>query len=79
MKVIVEAPDRLRREYFQKKEDTPLHWGYQNKGDFSLYGHRLSSLYREAIITAAWLTKSVQTGFSFSKILNSNAIRKVTS
>ena len=79
MMTLVEKPERLRREYFQKKENAPLRRGYQCKGDFSLYGHRLSSLYRGTIITATWLTKGIQTGFSFSKILNSNANQKVTS
>ena len=79
MKAVVETPKCLRREYFQKKEDAPLRRGYQSKGDFSLYGHRLSSLYRRAIITSTWLTKGIQASFSFSKILNSNVKRKVLS
>ena len=41
MMELAKTPERLRREYFQKKEDAPLS---ENKGDFSLYGHRLSSL-----------------------------------
>ena len=73
------TPERLRREYLLKKEDAPLRWGYQSKGDFSLYGHRLSSLFREAILGATWLIKSIQIGFSFSKILKLNANQKVTS
>ncbi len=43
----------LRREYFQKTEDAPLS---ENKGDFTLHGHRLSSLYRETRILMLWLT-----------------------
>ncbi len=76
MIAIVEIPERLRREYFSKKENAPLHRGYQHKGGFSLYGHRLSSLYRKPNLRVTWLIKSVQTGFSFSKILNSNAYQK---
>ncbi len=79
MKAFVEIPERLRREYFQKKENAPLRRGYQSKGDFSLYGHRLSSLYRETNNIAPWLTKRLQTGFSFSKILKSTVNQKVTS
>ncbi len=43
----------LRREYFQKTESAPLS---ENKGDFTLHGHRLSSLYRETSIATSWLT-----------------------
>jgi len=43
----------LRREYFQKTEDAPLS---ENKGDFTLHGHRLSSLYRKTSIPKSWLT-----------------------
>lgn len=43
----------LRREYFQKTEDAPLP---ENKGDFTLHGHRLSSLYRKPRIPKSWLT-----------------------
>ncbi len=79
MIALVQTPDRLRREYFQKKEDAPLHRGYQGKGDFSLYGHRLSSLYRLTTVSVIWLIKRIQIGFSFSKILKSTANQKVTS
>ncbi|MCK4860958.1 MAG: hypothetical protein KAS85_03460 [Rhodobacteraceae bacterium] len=79
MKVFADLPECLRREYFQKKENAPLLRGYQRKGGFSLYGHRLSSLYRTATICVGWLTKRVQTSFSFSKILKSNTNQKVTS
>ncbi len=42
----------LRREYLGKTEDAPLP---ENKGDFTLHGHRLSSLYRETSIATSWL------------------------
>jgi len=42
----------LRREYFQKIEDAPLP---ENKGDFTLHGHRLSSLYRKTSMPMLWL------------------------
>jgi len=42
----------LRREYFQKTESAPLS---ENKGDFTLHGHRLSSLYRKTSIPMSWL------------------------
>ena len=65
----------LRREYLGNKEKVapqPL-----NRGDFFfVYGQRLSSLYRKSNLRLTWLIKSVQTGFSFSKILNSNAYQK---
>lgn len=65
----------LRREYFLKKEDAPL---FENKGDFSLYGHRLSSLFRKTNLGETWLTTRKRIDFSFSKILNSNTDQKVT-
>lgn len=76
MMEFAEIPERLRREYLRKKEDAPL---FENKGDFSLYGHRLSSLYREVTLSLAWLIKRIQIGFSLSKILKSNANQKVLS
>jgi len=76
MMVLVGIPDRLRREYLQKKEDAPLSG---NKGDFSLYGHRLSSLYRTLTLGVSWLINRIQIGFSLSKILKSNANQKVPS
>ncbi|PCJ76305.1 MAG: hypothetical protein COA53_03390 [Rhodobacteraceae bacterium] len=78
MIALVQTPDRLRREYFQKKEDAPLLRGYRGKGDFSLYSHRLSSLYRHMIVSVIWLIKRIQIGFSFSKILKSTINQKVT-
>lgn len=43
----------LRREYFQKTEEgAPLS---ENKGDFTLHGHRHSCLYRETSIPMSWL------------------------
>ncbi len=54
----------LRREYFQKtEEDAPLS---ENKGDFTLHGHRLSSLYRETSILMLRLTNRYLISF-FSK------------
>jgi len=53
----------LRREYFQKTEDAPLS---ENKGDFTLHGHRLSSLYRKDSIPMPWLTNRYLISF-FSK------------
>lgn len=79
MSKLLETPERLRREYFQKKEIAPLRWGYQCKGDFSLYGHRLSSLFRVTILRVNWLIKCIQIGFSFSKILKPNVNQKVHS
>ncbi|MHA1128161.1 MAG: hypothetical protein ACTSRN_04315 [Alphaproteobacteria bacterium] len=76
MMAFMEIPERLRREYLRKKEDAPLS---ENKGDFSLYGHRLSSLYRGLTLGEAWLIKRIQIGFSLSKILKSNANQKVLS
>jgi len=43
----------LRREYFQKTEGAPLP---ASKGDFTLHGHRLSSLYRAIKLRIVWLT-----------------------
>ncbi len=57
----------LRREYFQKTEDAPLS---ENKGDFTLHGHRLSSLYRETSILKSWLINRYLISF-FSKYSNS--------
>lgn len=45
----------LRREYLQKTEDAPLS---ENKGDFTLHGHRLSSLYRDSRLRVVWLINS---------------------
>jgi len=57
----------LRREYFQKTEEgAPLS---ENKGDFTLHGHRLSSLYRETSIPMSWLTNRYLISF-FSKYSN---------
>ena len=56
----------LRREYFQKTEDAPLS---ENKGDFTLHGHRLSSLYRETSLQMLWLTNRYLISF-FSKYSN---------
>ena len=57
----------LRREYFQKtEEDAPLS---ENKGDFTLHGHRHSCLYRETSIPKPWLTNRYLTSF-FSKYSN---------
>lgn len=56
----------LRREYFQKTEDAPLS---ENKGDFTLHGHRLSSLYRETSILKSWLINRYLISF-FSKYSN---------
>jgi len=56
----------LRREYFQKNEIAPLPEG---KGDFTLYGHRLSSLYRPIMLTKVWLINCYSISF-FSKYSN---------
>ena len=56
----------LRREYFQKTEDAPLP---ASKGDFTLHGHRLSSLYRISKLPMFWLTNSYLISF-FSKYSN---------
>jgi len=56
----------LRREYFQKIEDAPLP---ASKGDFTLHGHRLSSLYRNCSIPKSWLTNRYLISF-FSKYSN---------
>ena len=52
----------LRREYFQKTEDAPLS---ENKGDFTLHGHRHSCLYRETSIPKSWLTNRYLISFFF--------------
>ena len=56
----------LRREYFQKNEDAPLS---ENKGDFTLHGHRHSCLFRETSIPKLWLTNRYLTSF-FHKYSN---------
>ncbi len=56
----------LRREYFQKTEDAPLP---ESKGDFTLHGHRLSSLYRKTSIQMSRLTNRYLISF-FSKYSN---------
>ncbi len=56
----------LRREYFQKNEDAPLS---ENKGDFTLRGHRHSCLYRKTRLAMVWLIKRYQTS-NFSKYSN---------
>jgi len=56
----------LRREYLQKNEDAPLS---ENKGAFTLCGHRLSSLFRKTIVFEFWLTKRYWSSF-FQKYSN---------
>jgi len=80
MRAFAQTPERLRREYLCKLEDSaPLLLGYRSKGDFYFDGHRLSSLYRGLILSLLRLTKSIQIGFFFAKILKSKTIQKVTS
>jgi len=56
----------LRREYLEKNEIAPLPEG---KGDFTLYGHRLSSLFRKHSVTNSWLMNRYLISF-FSKYSN---------
>ena len=56
----------LRREYLEKNEIAPLP---VSKGDFTLYGHRLSSLYRPLMLTKVWLINCYPISF-FSKYSN---------
>lgn len=56
----------LRREYLEKNENAPLPEG---KGDFTLYGHRLSSLYRALTLTKVWLINRYSISL-FSKYSN---------
>mgnify|MGYP001167338215 CR=1 FL=1 len=76
MAEIMFTPERLQREYFLKKEDAPLS---ENKGDFSPYGHRLSSLFHLLSLGVIWLTNRLRFDYSISKILNSNTDQKVIS
>ena len=56
----------LRREYLKKNENAPLS---ENKGDFTLYGHRLSSLFRKSRLANLWLMNRYSISF-FSKYSN---------
>ena len=56
----------LWREYLEKNEIAPLPEG---KGDFTLYGHRLSSLFRKQSITNSWLMNRYLISF-FQKYSN---------
>lgn len=56
----VDSSGCLRREYLEKTEDAPLS---ENKGDFTLYGHRLSSLFRILILPRIWLMKRYPISF----------------
>ena len=80
MRVLVETPERLRREYLGKLESSaPLLRGYRSKSDFYFDGHRLSSLYRVINLRATWLIKSIQNSFFFAKTLKSTTNQKVPS
>ncbi len=63
----------LRREYLRKKEtNAPLRL---NRGGFSLYGHRLSSLFRITTLISLWLMNCYVPSF-FYKYSNSALIKE---
>ncbi len=63
----------LRREYLQKKEtNAPLRL---NRGGFSLYGHRLSSLFRIITLISLWLMNYYVPSF-FYKYSNSTLTKE---
>jgi len=66
MVVPAEKSGCLRREYLKKNEDAPLS---ENKGDFTLYGHRLSSLFRKTMVFGFWLMNRYPASF-FQKYSN---------